>query len=276
MRDFELGQIKAVGATLVRVDYLNSSNAWYPAEVDAINRTIAHGLEPELVIGGSANPGFRTVTQYAADCTEAAKTWHGKVRYFEAMNEPNTASRGWTPAAYEPYLAACHDAIKAVDSRNVVLLGGINPSDSPVAWEQGVYAAGGKGKFDLMNWHLYGDPGTSASYSFWCKLYGCNGLVSPSGVSVMAQYGDSAKPIVSTEGGSPVSVGEQTQATVVAHNLADTRLAQSYIYNMLADPNLDYGMMVRDTAGAIVDPTGTHWRRRPSFAAMQSATGGTG
>jgi hypothetical protein len=275
----ELDQTEKVGSKIFRIDYLPVGNPWHAHAVEVINEAISYAQELDLCIGCSVNPGFRTVSEYAGDCTEAATTWHNKIRYFEVMNEPNTFSRGWTASGYEQYLAACYDAVKAVDSRNIVLLGGINPSDDPVGWVSGVYAAGGKTKFDRMNLHLYGDPTIQASYSFWCKTYGCGGIVFPSVVDVMNSNGDGSKPIVSTEGGERANVGESQQATVVSRYLADTRPFQAFVYNMLADSpgtSSDFGLVVQDASGTIIAPDGTHWRRRPSYGSARAAMGGTG
>jgi hypothetical protein len=130
-----------------------------------------------------------------------------------------------------------------------------------------------------MNVHLYNDPDPyiTADWSSWCKVYGCGGVISPSVVDIMAQNGDAAKPIVSTEGGINVSgsTTESSQASIVSHYLADSRPVQAYVYNML-DEGDGYGLEVQDPNGTIIDPTGTHWRRRPAFSSAQTAMGGTG
>jgi Cellulase (glycosyl hydrolase family 5) len=276
MELFELDQVKRVGSKLFRIDYLDTSNPWHAHAVEVIGEAQSNGQEPELVIGGTMTPTSRTVTQYGGDCSEAATSYHNQIRYYEVMNEPN--SNGWTAAAYEPYLAACFNAIKAVDSRNIVLLGGLNPATTgtqSITWMSDLYAAGAKPYFDRMNIHLYGDPTVVADWSSWCKTYGCGGVVSPSIKDVMTSNGDGSKLIVSTEGGDAVSVGEATQATTVSRYLADARPFQEYVYNMLADTP-DFGLMVQDASGTIVAPDGTHWRRRPSYESARVAMGGTG
>jgi hypothetical protein len=130
-----------------------------------------------------------------------------------------------------------------------------------------------------MNLHLYGDPTIVATWSFWCKTYGCGGIVFPSVVDVMNSNGDGSKPIVSTEGGERANVGESQQATIVSRYLADPRPFQELVYNMLADSpgtSSDFGLVVQDPNGTIVAPDGTHWRRRPSYESARAAMGGTG
>jgi Cellulase (glycosyl hydrolase family 5)/Ig domain of plant-specific actin-binding protein len=267
MQDWELSQIKSRGAQAVRLDY------WEPAKADVvIAKARAKGLEPELVIGATLKPTSTTLTDFRSRCAAAATKYHGIVRYYETANEPN--SNGWTGTSFEPYQAACYDAIKAVDSRNVVLLAGLNPATTGtqvVTWVQDFYKAGGKAKYDVMNVHDYGNPATLATWSLWCKTFGCNGLISPSIKDVMAANGDGAKPVVSTESGdNALSVGETAQATAVTGALNDPRVQQVYVYDMLNSVS-GFGMLVPDSSGSIVDPTGAHWRARPAYSAYLSA-----
>jgi Cellulase (glycosyl hydrolase family 5)/Ig domain of plant-specific actin-binding protein len=270
MQDFELGQLATVGAKAVRLDY------WEPAKADVtIGKALAHGLEPELVIGATMHYSSRdTVSDFQTRCSQAATKYHGKVRYYETLNEPNI--NGWVPSTFVQYQRACYQAIKTVDARNLVLIGGISPSPngtnaygttySPVSWVQQLYANGIKGTFDLMNLHLYGDPAKQASWSAWCQTFGCGTLVSPTVVQVMAANTDS-HPVVTTESGdNALNVGETAQATAVAGALLDTRVQQAYVYDMLNTVN-GFGMLVPDSTGTIVDPTGSHWRMRPAYTA---------
>jgi hypothetical protein len=63
-----------------------------------------------------------------------------------------------------------------------------------------------------------------------------------------------------------LSVGEAAQATAVAGALHDTRIQQVYVYDMLNSVS-GFGMLVPDSTGAVVDPTGAHWRARPAYSA---------
>jgi hypothetical protein len=237
---WEVARWVDMGAKIIRLDYVTGTS-WAPVADSVIAQTLAAGLEPELCVGCNVHyPWSKTASQYGADCSSVATKYHGKVRYYEIMNEPNGSWNGpWDPTVYVSYLKACYQAVKAVDSRNQVLLGGIAPAPAPgidaVPWVQRLYAAGAKGYYDVMNMHNYGetDPYLKATYSMWCKTFGCGGVVSPSVVDVMAQYGDSAKPIVSTEGGvNSDSVGETQQSTTVDHYLRypDPRFKTAYVY----------------------------------------------
>jgi Cellulase (glycosyl hydrolase family 5) len=239
-RAWEVARWVDLGAKIIRLDYVTGTS-WATVADSVISQTLAAGLEPELCMGCNIHyPWSKTASQYGADCSSVATKYHGKVRYYEVMNEPNGAWNGpWDPTVYFSYLKACYQAVKAVDSRNQVLLGGIAPAPAPgidaVPWVQKLYAAGAKGYFDVMNMHNYGetDPYLKATWSMWCKTFGCGGVVPTSVVDVMAQYGDSAKPIVSTEGGvNSDSVGETQQATTVDHYLRypDPRFKTAYVY----------------------------------------------
>jgi polysaccharide biosynthesis protein PslG len=289
MQDFEIDQIVRVGAKLIRLDDIATSPA-EEAKTDAVvSKALARGLEPELNLGGTEPyPWAVSSTTFGQACSEVATKYHEKVRYYEVLNEPNGSWNGWTAAGYVPYLQACHDAIKAVDTRNVVLLGGIAPAAniSPVSWVQQLYAAGAKPYFDVMNLHLYSDPANPLTWSIWQQTFGPN--VVPNVRSVMSDNGDSAKQVISTEGNQPVGqpqcgapsyntvCTESDQADIVSRTLSDSRITQSYILAMLDDVAQGFGLEVQDPSGTIVDPTGTHWRRRPAFESMRSITGGTG
>lgn len=288
MQDWEIGRIKAVGAKLIRLDYLVGNTSWQFKNETVIDKALAAGLEVEVSVGGTSSGGYGSVSAstYGQRCSQAATKYHGRIRFYETFNEPNI--NGWSPSQFAPYQRACYSAIKAVDSRNVVLLGGISPSGngsnskgatySPVSWTQGLYANGIKGSFDRMNVHLYGDPANPKTWSVWQQTFGPN--VSPNVVSVMAANGDS-KPVISSESGAQVgSVGckapdysstctESDQASIVAAALRDSRVQQVDIYDML-NTVAGFGMMVPDSMGTILAPDGTWWRQRPSFGAYQA------
>jgi hypothetical protein len=285
MQDFELDQIQATGAKLVRIDFVNGLEA----STDSIVADMGvRWLEPWIVVGNTISGSTsKTAVQFGADCSSAATRYHGVARYYEAMNEPN--SNGWTGAAYKAYLAACYNAIKAVDTRNIVVLGGLNPASQgtqAATWLNDLYAAGGKPFFDRGNDHPYGDPQNTKDYSLWQKTYGP--VVSPNIVGIMQANGDGAKLLVTSEGGEKVGVNnceapdfnllctEQDQATTFSHYLSDARPFQEFVFTVLDDVAVGFGLEVKDASGPIVDPTGQHWRRRPAFATVQAAMGGTG
>jgi hypothetical protein len=285
MQDFEIDQAVRTGVKLYRLDYLAHSASEVAKNQAVIEKAQGRGLEIDLVMGGTEHSGWSTTaTTYGQECSDAATRYHNTIRYYEVLNEPNGSWNGpWNATTYVSYLQACYNAVKAVDSRNIVLLGGIAPAatTAPVTWVQALYSAGAKPYFDRMNLHLYGDPAETATWSIWQQTFGPN--VNPNVASVMASNGDSAKKIVSTEGGEQVGSSscsggctEQQQSDFIQRNLADSRPFQSYIYTILDDETTGFGVEIADPAGTIVDPTGTHWRRRPGYEQIRLAAGGTG
>src|SRR5271167_2917935 len=96
-----------------------------------------------------ANPG-----DYAAFLGALAQRWAGRVSAFEIWNEEDSPS-WWTgapdPAAYAQLLKATYPVVKAADPSATIVLGGLTGNDYPFL-EQ-VYAAGGKGSFDVVAVH---------------------------------------------------------------------------------------------------------------------------
>jgi hypothetical protein len=205
-------------------------------------------------------------------CGNVARANHGRVRFYEALNEPDL--NGWSADSYVPYLRACHDAIKAVDPANIVLHAGMwhGPSGGTflIDWVEREYALGAGPLFDMMNVHLYDDAAAHGSWSIWDMTFGSGGagFYDTRNVrSVMNAHGDSAKPIVSTEAGGPTpkySLAQQATIVTNALHAADgvgtgyRRTLFTLIYNMLDDDVAGFGML---------DPS---FNRRPSFYAFQT------
>jgi hypothetical protein len=256
-QDFELDQIKAIGAQIVRLDY------WEPAKADAvIAKCFARDLQVQLILGSTLRyPPPLSAADFGNRCRAAAQKYLGRVHYYEPINEPNGAWNGpWNPAAYVQYQKAFYEAVKTVDPAVVAYLGGIAPATTitPVAWVQALYANGAKPYFDAMNPHLYGEPTQTAAWSIWQQTFGPN--VNPNIASVMRALGDT-KPIVSTEGGGRIGTGfsELQQAGAVDRNLRDPRLAQSFIFCMLDDTDPGFGLLRGDRT------------KRPSWNAYRTA-----
>lgn len=122
----------------------------------------------------------------AARAREVMEFAKGRVHYVELFNEPNFS---YKPEEYVPLARAAYDAIKAVDP-TVQVLGpdvcGISPG-----WYEAFYKAGGKTTCDILSMHDYeGHESISPEHWTW-KLGELR--------RIMAQYGDSAKPIWQTE-----------------------------------------------------------------------------
>jgi Bacterial Ig domain/Cellulase (glycosyl hydrolase family 5) len=238
---FELDQIKAVGAKLVRFDSLPGNQA----QVDpVVNGVLARGMEPMLVLFGTTNP-ISPSTAAAFAGSQAAK-WKGKVRLYEFANEPDL--NGWTGTTYAQALIPVYNAIKAADPNAIVIAGALWKGGSgPVQFVTDMYNAGAKGHFDVLSMHLYDDPFASGTWNVWNLAF----HLTPSVRSVMDAHGDQAIPIGSTESGGPVDkYGEAGQATIVAHDFdalaSDPRLAFVCVYSMMDDPVVGFGLLRPD------------------------------
>jgi len=282
MQDWEMSQDTAVGGKILRIDYNNSTTG-----DTVITKAIAHGLEPEIILGGTHTySSSETASGFASNyCTAGPTKWKGKVRFYEVMNEPDL--NGWTADTYVPFLKACYQAVKAADPNAIVFHGGMWDKNSAttflIDWVAREYALGAKSFFDVFNFHCYGDSQINASWDIWDMVYGSNGAGfydSYNVRSVMNSNGDSVKPIVCTEGGDKVpNVSETTQATEVQHALQSVdgigtgyrRTKFMLIYDML-DTVPGFGMMYADSTGTIVAPDGTHWTKRPSWTSYYNST----
>ena len=228
-QNYELDQIKAVGAKIVRFDSLPGNQA----QVDpVVNGVLARGMEPLLVLFGTTSPiSPSTAASFAG--AQAAK-WKGKVRLYEFANEPDL--NGWNGTNYAQALIPVYNAIKAADPNAIVIAGALwKGAGGPVQWVTDMYNAGAKGHFDILSMHLYDDPLAAGSWNIWNMAF----HMTPSVRSVMDAHGDTAIPIASTETGGPTtSYGEDGQATIVNHDfdaLSDPRLAFILVYSMLDD-----------------------------------------
>src|SRR5439155_19737721 len=101
MQDWELNQIVSRGAKLIRLDY------WEESKADVtVGKALARGLEPELVIGATMKySGRDSVADFQARCSRAATKYHGQIRYYETLNEPNI--NGWLPGDFVQHQRAC-------------------------------------------------------------------------------------------------------------------------------------------------------------------------
>ena len=226
---FELDQIQAIGAKIVRFDSLPGNQA----QVDPlVNGVIARGMEPLLVLFGTTAPISPSTA--AAFAGSQATKWKGKVRLYEFANEPDL--NGWNGTNYAKALIPAYNAIKAADPKAIVIAGALwKGAGGPVQWVTDMYNAGAKGHFDILSMHLYDDPLAAGSWNIWNMAF----HMTPSVRSVMDAHGDSAIPIASTETGGPTtSYGETGQATIINHDfdaLNDPRLAFVLVYSMMDD-----------------------------------------
>lgn len=180
----------------------------------------------------------------------------------ELMNEANLS--GLSPAVYTsrvliPGSTGLRAAAKSLGVTVSIVSSGPGPAKtggghwSQLDFVRGMYAAGGKGYFDVLGTHPYvwpADPSVPSDWNWMLKTAELR--------AVMEQNGDAAKPLWATEFGVPTNRGargvdEQTQARYLRNGAAVWRsfpwagLMVIYSYQDLAaadtDPEHHFGLM---------------------------------
>jgi hypothetical protein len=246
-----LAAAEELGATWLRFDFtwsdIQRSDAahydWARYD-DLVARAQKHGMSVLAMIGyapfwardpqcaGSDKCRPRDPAEYGRFAGAVAARYAPRgVHAFEIWNEPNII-QFFQPAAdaayYTRMLKAASVAIRAADRRAVVVSGGTAPAATgggnlaPLDFVSQLYAAGGKGTFDVLGHHPYcyagsfDCPGTPEVWSAWTQMNG-----TPTSLrGLMAAHGDGGKKIWATEFGAPTSgeaaVDEQHQAKMLA------------------------------------------------------------
>jgi hypothetical protein len=224
--------------------FIESSQGVYDWTVrdSKVNDAIANGIQVLLLLdktptwaaypscASPASGGCAPVdaATFATFCSAAASHFDGKVKYYEVWNEENQASN-WGPAAtttdYVSALNACYTAIKAVNSSDQVLVGGLAPvatsagNISVVDFVTQAYADAPV-RFDIMGQHPYSYPSNlstgNASNNGWQAMLAVEGL--------MSANGDGAKKIWITEVGAP-TCGPNATLLQYQKSLADQVIA---------------------------------------------------
>jgi hypothetical protein len=158
------------------------------------------------------------------------------VQDWEVWNEENYEAF-WhdpDPAAYVALLKQVYPVIKKANPNAVVVLGGVGFLDptNDMSYINGLYAAGAKDYFDVMNFHPYRQPkGPNDNYDYE-NVNGQTGETLPQEIAsvknVMDQNGDGAKKIWITEigwqtAGDARAVSDATQAQYVQQTYQDVR-----------------------------------------------------
>ncbi len=115
-----------------------------------------------------------------------ATKYKGKIRYWEASNEPNMVAE--SRETYVPMLKAFYKGVKRADPENKVVMAGFagnEPAQMEVAYQQGA-----KDYFDILNSHSYTRPQSPEDGGYLFKLAELQ--------KVMQKYGDN-KPLWVTE-----------------------------------------------------------------------------
>ncbi|MBR4748521.1 MAG: cellulase family glycosylhydrolase [Abditibacteriota bacterium] len=201
------------------------------------------GISPLVVV--HENPDFvsfadrgQAYRDYAEFMTMCATRWP-KVLRWELWNEMDVAFTDVFGAKdpripveargryYAEMLKVTYPAIKKANPRATVVLGGVAGDVTP--FMEGVYKAGGKGYFDVMNIHTYGMP---LAWSFVNR-----GLDAQ---KVMERYGDGEKPIWNTEFGT--EAGSYIAAWGKPDSLEEFDRIQAEYLTELARLNRDCGL----------------------------------
>lgn len=256
----QLGQMKSMGMTTVRVDanWADGEPSQGNFDWSALDQVMASvhqvGMTADLIIDGC--PPWAAAAGATGQFAQPASpsqfgAWAGAVAarygsmgadYFEIWNEPNN-SQFWSPspnpAAYTADLQAAYAAVKAADPSSVVISAGLAPGAAangitdPVTFFGDMYADGAKGSFDAVGDHPYtfpADPDTG-SLGAWGEM----DQTSPSLRSLMTAHGDAAKKIWITEFGAPTGqVTDVQQATELTQAITAARntswIGAFYIY----------------------------------------------
>jgi polysaccharide biosynthesis protein PslG len=150
------------------------------------------------------------------------------VHHWEIWNEPNMAGF-WKPrpdpSAYAALLAAAYPAIKSADRDATVVSGGLSPAPdaadagaiAPVTFLEGVYAAGGGGKFDVLGHHPSNYPRMPLTPEPDDYNRNAFGGVTPVLHQTMEEHGDGRKKIWATEMGAPTPFDGMTPEYLAAY-----------------------------------------------------------
>ncbi len=165
-----------------------------------------------------ARPAYQHLDKWIEYVRRIVGRYKDRLRYWEVWNEPNLEGF-WrdkpNPENYVRLLQATYREIKQIDPHLVVLLGGM----AGIPWDylEGIYRAGGKEFFDVMNVHPYRYPRSPEESRLEADLLRLREL--------MTRYGDKDKPVWITEIGWPTHVGPRG----VSLEVQTWMLARSYL-----------------------------------------------
>jgi hypothetical protein len=257
-----LDSLKAAGVSWVRIDLGWTTiqphrggfdMRWGVPFVDhVLNMAKARGLKvlvmfwqtPRWASGSSDTHKLpRNMNDYAKAIRFAASRWKRQVQAWQVWNEPNTKDFLNPPSAsnYAHLLRAAYPAVKAGNRKAQVVFGGTMYIDTKFIAK--AYAAGAKGKFDVMAVHAYQGnatlaPDASDRYDRYRMIY------TSALVKLMRQKGDGGKKIWYTEFGWPThgntrgtpiwdrGVSEKTQAAYLIRTLKMLRRSYPQVTNV--------------------------------------------
>lgn len=200
-----------------------------------------------------ARPAYKHLDKWLEYVRRTVGRYKDRLRYWEVWNEPNLEGFWRDKPSAENYvtlLRATYQEIKRIDPDLVVLLGGM----AGIPWDylEGIYRAGGRDFFDIMNVHPYRYPRTPEESRLEADILRLREL--------MSRHADREKPIWITEIGWPTHVGPrgvepEVQAWMLARSFLlslDAGVAKIFWYEFQApegkaDYNEDhFGIVHRD------------------------------
>ena len=170
-----------------------------------------------------ARPAHEHLDQWLEFVGQVVGRYKDRIRYWEVWNEPNL-EQFWhdKPSAenYVKLLRATYKRIKQIDPKLVVLLGGT--AGIPWGYLEGVYKAGARESFDVMNVHPYRYPRSPEEAPLFEDLLRLRRM--------MSEQGDAQKPVWITEIGWPTHQGRRG----VSPERQAEMLARAYLLSLQA------------------------------------------
>lgn len=234
----EIAGIAATGARYLRLDFDWSYIGREPGVLDwtVVDRIVATARSCTLDVlgvlaytpawarprGSSDHQPPSDNATFAAFARAAVERYRPRgVHAWEVWNEPNLGGF-WSPrpdpAAYAALLAVTYDTVKAADPGATVVTGGLSPapndadgsSIAPVTFLEGIYRAGGGGRFDAVGHHPSNYPQLPLHA---VDDYNDNAFagVTPRLRDIMIKRGDGGKKIWGTEMGAPTALGNSVE-----------------------------------------------------------------
>lgn len=192
------------------------------------------GLQMMPVLHGTTGP----ITDTSFSKAQATKfKGNPGVCAFELCNEPDL--NRWTPAQYASFARAAAQAIKAIDSARIVVVGALwTANGGAQAYVPAMITAGVFDYAKVLSMHLYDPPNIRGSWSNWDRAVPWTGgfYNGHTARELLDQAGHKDVAIISTESGGPRSkYGETGQANIVHDALGyakSGKIASCCIYNM--------------------------------------------
>lgn len=201
---------------------------------------------PETITEAWVDAPPDDLADWADYCGHIAERYQGRITAYQVWNEPNLQREwgGWQPdpEAYVALLAACSDAIRAVDETAIIISAGLSPTGSglPLAipddqYLDALYRHGFQTHIDVVGAHAPGfappaigpDDAVANGSARWASFRRVEDLR-----KIMIRHGDAARQMAILEFGyttdtqNPtyawfaVTPDEQAQYTVAAYDYA--------------------------------------------------------